>query len=153
MHICWLVICRLPRKYKNPMQCCGKPCTRIEVEKPFCTTLSWFLIILYTVQELCTEQFGNMTNQQLFFPVNGPFVRSCQGLICLNLMHLPVFGSLKFKIIDFVHLILGTGHQNLLLQRKFFCKLHQNLLMQWKKNCTLHLISLLHYILAVKNFQ
>ena len=67
MHICWFVRCRLPRKYKNPMECIvqndqnreastkvlldlnfvhrratGKPSTIIEVEKHLCTTPSCF---------------------------------------------------------------------------------------------------------------
>ena len=34
-YICWFVRCRIRRK-------CGEPCTRIEVDKPFCTMPSWF---------------------------------------------------------------------------------------------------------------
>ena len=42
-------------------------------------------------------RYGSLTNQQLFYPVNGPFVRSCLGLICLNLMCFNCFWTFKIQ--------------------------------------------------------
>ena len=55
----------------------------------------------------CTLRYGNLTNQQLFVPVNVPFLCSCLGLICLNLMRFTCFWMSKK-----------------LLQRKNYCTLH-----------------------------
>ena len=49
----------------------------------------------------------HVTSQHIFFPVDGPFVCSCLGLICLILMRFACFWMSKK-----------------LLQRKFFCTLH-----------------------------
>ena len=55
------------------------------------------LIILCTgAYDFCTECYGKLTNQQLFFPDKGPFVRFCLGLICLNLMWFTCFWVCKF---------------------------------------------------------
>ena len=35
----------------------------------------------------------HVTSQQICFPVNGPFVCSCLGLICLNIMCFTCFGT------------------------------------------------------------
>ena len=37
---------------------------------------------LYTAEESCTERYGNMTNQQIYFSVLTRFVHTCLGLIC-----------------------------------------------------------------------
>ena len=40
------------------------------------------LNILYTAEESCTERYGNMTNQQIYFSGLTCFVHTCLGLIC-----------------------------------------------------------------------
>ena len=40
-----------------------------------------------------------MMSKQLFVPVNGPFICSCLGLICLNLMRFTCFWT--FKALEF----------------------------------------------------
>ena len=39
----------------------------------------------------------HVTSQQIFFPVNGPFLCSCLGLICLNLMRFTCSWMLQRK--------------------------------------------------------
>ena len=37
---------------------------------------------LYTAEESCTERYGNMTKQQIYFSGLTRFVHTCLGLIC-----------------------------------------------------------------------
>ena len=72
-----------------------KPCIIIEVEKHFCTTPLWFYHFVHCCIGFCTERYGNLMNQQFFFPVNGNFVCSCLGLMGLNLMRFNSFCTLE----------------------------------------------------------
>ena len=40
------------------------------------------LNILYTAEESCTEEYGSMTNHQIYFSGLTRFVHTCLGLIC-----------------------------------------------------------------------
>ena len=48
----------------------GKPCARIEVEKHFCTTPSWFLIILYNGLVFVLSGKLHVTSQQIYTTVH-----------------------------------------------------------------------------------
>ena len=162
MYICWFVRCRLPRKYKNPIQCTtwsnqqglyksalrprfayrraiGEPCTIIEVEKHFCTTLSWFDHFVHCCMGLFTEWYGNLTNQQLFFHVNGPYVCSCLGLICLNLMGFACFWT--FKIQNYRFCSLHWSDQMLYRGTRIcYCSVNTFLHCTWSVYCTVQKI-------------
>ena len=60
---------------------CGSPMYKIEVSKHFCTSLAGLItcFVHCCIGFFCTERYGNLTKQSLFFPVNGPFY----ALVCV----------------------------------------------------------------------
>ena len=88
--------------------------------------LQWFFFL--SRETACDEP-------TYFFPVNGPFVCSCLGLICLNLMRFTCFWMSK-KLLQ--RKKFCTLHKNLLLQWKNFLHCTRIFLLQWKNFCTLH---------------
>ena len=82
MYICWFIMCRLSRK----------------VHDSFCSVQN-VLNILYTAEESCTERYGIMTNQQIFFRLNTRCTHlSCLGLIC----EIWMFFYLRFALIPWI---------------------------------------------------
>ena len=72
-----------------------------------------------------------VTSQQIIFPVNGPFLCCCLGLICLNFMLFVCVWM--FKKATAAEKMLYTALEFATAVEK--CStLHYNLLLQWKKN-------------------
>ena len=78
LYICWFVMCRLSRKVQDSY--CSVQ--NIQDKRAFLQGRANVLNILYTAEESCTEQYGNMTNQQIYFSGLTSFVHTCLGLIC-----------------------------------------------------------------------
>ena len=55
---------------------------KIKARSTFVQRRANVLNILYTAEESCTERYGNMTNQQIYFSGLTRFVHTCLGLIC-----------------------------------------------------------------------
>ena len=56
-------------------------CTKCSRQATFVQRQANVLNILYTAKESCTERYGNITNQQIYFSGLTRFVHTCLGLI------------------------------------------------------------------------
>ena len=99
-YICWFVSCRVPRKYKNPMQC--RPQFLYKAHLWLAIVQNWGLEALLNKPRWfdhfvhCCIGFlywavWQADEPTVIFPVKGPFVSTCLGLICLNLVWLTCF--------------------------------------------------------------
>ena len=81
LYICWFVMCGLSRKVQD-FYCSVQ---NVQDMRAFVQRQANDLNILYTAEESCTKQYGNMTNQQMYFSGLTCFVYTCLGLICVIL--------------------------------------------------------------------
>ena len=103
MYICWLDSCCVPRKYKNPMT--GTKFWRAfyqnegskwPLNQP--TRLKNFVLVIRFLYWVVWQ----LSNQQIYFSVNGLFVPSWLGLICLyrkNVLVIEIVTTKGFKLV------------------------------------------------------